>query len=303
MTIVETKTMPRLVQVATKFTVIVPCYNEQGAIAETLSHFRETLGPKGDFELIVVNDGSTDGTRAILDRLAAEHPELRVLHHDRNRGYGAALKTGIRVASGEYIAITDADRTYPNERIRELVDACAKYDMVVGARIGENVHYSKLRALPKAFLRVWASWIARQKIPDINSGMRVFRKDVAETYLGILPDTFSFTLTITLAMLTSYRPVLFVPISYQHRVGKSKIKPIRDTMRFIVLILRTGMYFAPLRVFFPIGLALSILTMLSLAHDVVRTHNLADTSVLLAVFTLNTLMLALLADMIDRRTR
>ncbi len=303
MTLSETERTPRVASTAVRFSVIVPCYNEEGAIAETLTHFVETLGPQGDFELIIVNDGSTDGTGAILNRYAAEHPGLRVMHHDRNRGYGAALKTGIRVASGEYIAITDADGTYPNERVRELVDACADYDMVVGACTGDNVDYSKVRAIPKAFLRVWASWIARQTIPDINSGMRVFRKDVAETYLGILPDTFSFTLTITLAMLTSYRPVLFIPISYRHRVGKSKIKPIRDTLRFVVLIMRTGMYFAPLRVFFPVGLALFLLSVLSLARDLFITQNLADTSVLLLVFTLNTLMMALLADMIDRRTR
>jgi hypothetical protein len=113
-------------------------------------------------------------------------------------------------------------------------------------------------SVPKAFLTLWVSWIARQKVPDINSGMRVFRKDVVEHYVTILPDTFSFTITLTLAMLTNYRPVKFVPINYMARVGRSKIDPVRDTLRFITLILRTGMYFAPMRLFAPIILVLGL---------------------------------------------
>ena len=284
-----------------KFAIVLPCFNEQDAIRETIEHLLQTLVSRRDFEIVVVNDGSTDNSGQILNDLVAECPQVRAIHHGRNRGYGAALKTGIRASRAELIAITDADGTYPNERLPELVEACANYEMVVGARVGENVHYSKLRALPKTFLKFWASWIAGQNIPDINSGMRVFRKDAAERYLGILPDTFSFTLTITLAMLTSFRPVLFVPISYQHRVGKSKIKPIRDTLRFMVLIMRTGMYFAPLRVFFPVVVLLGFLSLVSLARDVFITQNLADTSVLLIIFTLNIMMMAMLADMIDRR--
>ena len=285
------------------FSIIVPCFNEQGAIEATITQFFQSIPTAQEFEVIVVDDGSTDGSREILGGLLPKFPKLRVVHHQRNRGYGAALKTGVRVARSAYIAITDADGTYPNERIPELVASCVDYDMVVGARTSEDVEYSKIRAIPKIFLKFWASWIARQVIPDINSGMRVFRKDLAERYLGILPDTFSFTLTITLAALTSYRPVLFLPISYKARLGKSKIKPIRDTIRFMVLILRTGMYFAPLRVFFPIGLFFGFLTTVSMINDVFINNNLADTSVLLAAFTINTLMLALIADMIDRRTQ
>ena len=132
------------------FTVVIPCYNEMGAIERTIDELRKAV-PRGTrFRMIVVDDGSTDDTKQILHRIPPAD-DLLILDHARNRGYGAALKTGIRAASTELIAITDADGTYPNERLPELVAACAQYDMVVGARTGENVQYSKLRSIPQIF--------------------------------------------------------------------------------------------------------------------------------------------------------
>lgn len=283
--------------------IIVPCYNEVNAIAKTIENLFSAIPVQDSFEIIVVNDGSTDGTRGILERLEKEFPSLRVVDHNRNRGYGAALKTGIRIARSELIAITDADGTYPNERLPELVEACANYDMVVGARIEKGVTYSNFRAIPKFFMRKWMSWIVGHDIPDINSGMRVFKKSLAESYLGILPDSFSFTVTITLAMLTNYRPTMFLPISYAQRIGKSKIRPIQDTLRFMILILRTGVYFAPMRFFTPVFAALLFAALVSLAYDVWWLSNLTDKTVLLFLFTMNTGMFALLADMIDKRSK
>jgi glycosyltransferase involved in cell wall biosynthesis len=283
-----------------EFSVVVPCFNEEGGIEETVRRIREAVAGAPSCQIIVVNDGSTDGTRRILQGMAAAD-DLQVVEHSRNRGYGAALKSGIRVAATDLIAITDADGTYPNERLPELVALCADYDMVVGARVGEDVQYSKLRSIPKYFLRRWMSWIARQDIPDINSGMRVFRKSTVEKFFRILPDTFSFTATITLAMLTNYHPVLYVPISYKARLGRSKIRPIRDTLRFILLILRTGVYFAPVRFFGPMTLVLLLLAGIRLAYDTLVLNDITDTSLLLFLFAFNTGMLTLLADMIDKR--
>jgi len=287
---------------APTYSVIVPCYNEELAINQTMQRLLANESDPTQFEIIAIDDGSTDGTRAILEKYAREYPNVRVLLHQNNQGYGASLKTGIRKARAELIAITDADGTYPNDRIPELVCACEEYDMVVGARTADDASHSKLRAAPKFFLQRWMSWIARQHIPDINSGMRVFRKSVVERFFGILPDGFSFTVTITLAMLTNYRPTLFVPITYRERIGKSKISPIRDTLRFIMLILRTGTYFAPLRVFFPFVGFLFLMVLVSLAYDVVQLGNLTDKTVLLFLFALNAGMFALLADMIDKRS-
>lgn len=280
---------------------MIPCYNEEGAIKETIDSIVEQISNDPTCEIIVVNDGSTDNSQSILVELEKSYPQLRVVEHERNRGYGAALKTGIRVARSELIAITDADATYPNERIPELVETCQNYDMVIGARTGDSVSYSKIRAIPKFFLKIWVSWLADQKVPDINSGLRVFRKSVAEQYFGILSDKFSFTITITLAMLTTYRRTLFVPIDYHHRVGNSKIRPIRDTLRFASIILRTGMYFTPIRAFAPIFIGLFILALGSLVYDLFVLQNLTDKTVLLFLFSMNVSMFALLADMIDKR--
>ena len=284
------------------YSVIVPCYNEEKAVGQTLDHLLLNESASSNFEIIAVNDGSTDGTREILAQYAERYPNVHLLDHASNQGYGAALKTGIRKARAELIAITDADGTYPNERLPELVAACDEYDMVVGARTADEVTYSKLRAAPKFFLQRWMSWIARQHIPDINSGLRVFRKSVVERFIGILPDGFSFTVTITLAMLTNYRPTLFVPITYRERIGESKLRPFHDTLRFIALILRTGTYFAPLRVFFPFVGLLFLMLVASLMYDVVVLGNITDKTVLLFLFALNSGMFALLADMIDKRS-
>jgi glycosyltransferase involved in cell wall biosynthesis len=284
-----------------EFTVVVPCFNEEQAISETVVGIADQVRASTLGKLIVVNDGSMDRSLDLLQDLAQKIPNLEVVSHDRNLGYGAALKTGIARSRTDLIVITDADGSYPIDQIETLARECADFDRVVGARTGPQVTYSRLRSIPKAFLTMWVSWIARQNVPDINSGMRVFRKRVAERYFPILPNTFSFTITLTLAMLTNYRPVKFLPINYMPRVGRSKIKPIRDTLRFITLILRTGMYFAPMRVFAPIVTVLALLTLGSLTYDV-WLGNLTDKTVILAMFTLNTGIFALLADMIDKRS-
>lgn len=287
---------------APRFSVIVPCYNERDGIEATIVRLRSVLGAAGAYELIVVNDGSTDGSGEILERVASRDPALRVIDHPGNQGYGAALKTGIRRSHAELIVITDADGTYPCERIPELVALAEQADMVVAARTGENVVYSALRRIPKLFLRKYCSWIAGRQIPDINSGLRVFRKPVFEEFFHILPDTFSFTTTITLAALTNRLDVRFVPIDFAPRVGRSKIKPIRDTLRFFHLIVRTGIYFAPLKIFSPIIAVLGVAAVGSLLYDVFLLRNLNDRTILLFLFAMNTTMFALLADMIDKRS-
>jgi glycosyltransferase involved in cell wall biosynthesis len=280
---------------------VIPCYNEQDAVELTIDAIIAAI-PTMTFEIIIVNDGSSDATADAITRVLAKYPLMvKSVAHDVNRGYGAALKTGIMAARTELIAITDADGTYPNERLHELVQECFDADMVVGARTGDKVDYSKLRALPKFFLRHWVSWLAGRAVPDINSGMRVFRKSVAEKYFRVLSDKFSFTITITLALMTNYHRVKFVPINYRQRIGKSKIKPIRDTWRFIILILRTGTYFAPVRAFSPIFGILFVFSVISLFFDIFVLRNLTDKTILLFLFSLNIAMFALLADMIDKR--
>lgn len=292
-----------------KTSIIIPCYNEKHAIRETIECIWAVIR-KSDIknvEIIAVNDGSTDGSEHVLNALASESQagELIVVHHNRNQGYGAALKTGIRRSQSDYICITDADGTYPNERIPELIRKITSndLDMVVGARIGENVDYSKIRSIPKMILVPWVSFLCGTEVPDMNSGLRIFRRDRSLDFLNLLPDGFSFTTTITICLLRNRYAVEFTPISYARRIGKSHIKPIRDTLRFTQLILRTGMYFAPLRLLSPLIVVLIALFTVSGLYDLTALNNLTDKTVLLGFASLNVFMFALLADMIDKRSR
>jgi len=282
--------------------VVIPCFNEEQAIAQTVEKVAAALGGLDDFEILVIDDGSTDRSSEILEGFEGRLQSLRVIRHQRNAGYGAALKTGIRTARHELIAITDADGTYPHDRLRELIEMAADVDMVVGARTGPNVRIPIIRRMPKRLLKSFAEWITGGEIPDLNSGMRVFRRSVIDRYTRILPNTFSFTTTITIAMLRDGADVRFVPIDYAERVGSSKIKPFRDTLRFFQLILRTGMYFAPLRVLAPVIAVLLGGFFVSLTYDLFVLRNLTDKTLLLLFAGTNAAILGLLADMIDKRS-
>ena len=279
--------------------MVVPAYNEEHGIGPVLTSLIATLSslPAVTYEVIVVDDGSTDRTSDV----ARGVPGVSVVRHDSNRGYGAALKTGLRHARYEWICITDADGTYPNERIGDLLAATDGAHMVVGARTAPGVQDSWLRRLPRTFLRHFAEWVTRCRIDDMNSGLRVFRKDLAERFIHLLPDGFSFTTTITIALIMSYFTVRYVPIGYARRIGKSKIDPIGDTLRFLVLILRTGMYFAPLRTLVPPTLTLFLLFVGSATYDVICLHNLTERTLILLILGVNAGTLALVADMIHRR--
>ena len=249
-------------------TLVVPAYNEEGGIEGVVRRLA-ALDLGAPLELLVVDDGSSDGTRGKLSQLEKEFPCLRVIDHGRNRGYGASLKTGFRQAAHEVVVITDADATYPEDRIRDLLDCLDQgAEMAVGARIGESVHIPLIRRPAKWALRCLASYLAGVKIPDLNSGLRAFRRELVEKYVGILPDGFSFTTTITLASLTNHHHVEYISIDYAHRSGSSKIKPIQDTLRFISLIIRTVLYFNPLKVFYPLFMGLSLMLGASLYYDI-----------------------------------
>ena len=228
---------------------MVPCFNEVGCIRSTVEALAETTTSRGA-EIIVVDDGSTDGSGQLLEELESSEKfaGFRVVRHASNSGYGAAIKTGVRRAKAELIVIIDADGTYPCERIPDLVAAAADADMVIGARTEGTEGHSLLRRFAKNILRAHCSWLVGERIPDMNSGMRVFRRPVVEKFFKILPDGFSLTTTLTVAMMRNRYTVAFEPIAYAARVGRSKIRPLRDTLGFIQLIVRTGMYFAPLRV-------------------------------------------------------
>ncbi len=276
--------------------IVVPAYNETGGIRPTLEQLAEAVSGV-DCEILVVDDGSDDDTAAQAESCGA----VRVLRHDVNRGYGAALKTGIRNARADVICITDADGTYPNDRIPELLGLMDRYDMVVGARTGANVAIPLVRRPAKWVLNQLANLLAGTRIPDLNSGLRLFRKGIAEKYMRFLPSGFSFTTTITMAMLNDDYLVKYVPIDYYHREGRSKIRPIRDTTNFVLLILRVTMYFKPLKIFLPVTLLLLLASAIAIASDVGTATGLSDKSVILSLATGMVFLVGLLADAVANR--
>jgi len=287
----------------TGLTIVVPVYNERGAVEDSIQRMKQiTESVSHEIEVIFVDDGSTDGGEAILAD-QSQNP-FRVIRSDRNRGYGASLKRGIKAAKYDVIAITDSDNTYPDERIPELYTTLREnsLDMLVGARVGANVHIPWIRKPPKWALNKLANYLCGNHIPDLNSGLRVMRREVVERFMRILPDAFSFTTTITLAMMTNGYAVEYVPIDYAHRSGSSKIRPIHDTLNFVQLILRTVMYFNPLRVFIPLSFLLVACAFLVLILTWAFGRQIMDVTFgTLFVTGVNVLILGLLADFIDKR--
>ena len=229
--------------------IVIPCYNEAGGVTDSLNEVYKALRKRDDVEIITVNDGSSDKTPAILDKYASQKTSVRVIHNESNIGYGASLKRGIREAEGDLIVITDSDGTYPASSIPELLEELKEYDMAVGARIGPNIEVPLVRRPAKWVLLCYARWMARADIKDLNSGLRAFRKKDALHFFLSFPRGFSFTSTITLAMHVNGMRVAYLPINYRKRIGRSSIRPIRDTLAFFSLVLRTTMYFRPLQVF------------------------------------------------------
>ncbi len=282
-------------------TILIPVYNEEKALPDTLCFFRAKMAETEGLEVIIINDGSTDRTLRILrDQLG---DNLLLLTHEFNKGYGASLKNGARHASKDFVGIIDADGSYPHEKLFELYDQliAEKSDMIVGARTGKNDDTNVLRKMFKSILRHLAEYLSDERIPDLNSGLRIVRKDELLGALKYLPDGFSFTTTLTLAMIARSAKIEYVPIDYFKRKGKSKIRPLRDTLNFLQLIVRTVMFFNPLRIFLPISLILigSSFLVLIVSYLLGRVWDI--TSILLFLAGFQVLAIGLLADLIDKR--
>ncbi len=244
--------------------VVIPAFNEENGVGPQVDSIRKVLHSSGiKHEIIVVDDGSSDRTAA-----AAVKAGARVLRHLNNRGYGASLKTGITAARYEAIAITDADGTYPSDQIPAMLEMLETADMVVGARIGESVKIPWVRKPGKLLLGMLANRIAGRKIPDLNSGLRVFWRDCAVQYFPVLSNKFSFTTTITLALMADDYQVVYHPINYYQRIGKSKIVP-RHFLDFTILVLRMAMLFQPLKVFVPIVCSSGMMGVIKVSFDIV----------------------------------
>jgi glycosyltransferase involved in cell wall biosynthesis len=279
-----------------EISVVIPAFNEEEAVGRVVREIRDVCDAAGlHCEILVVDDGSSDGTPYSAKRAGA-----RVIRHRTNRGYGAALKTGITSSSYEVVAITDADGTYPARYLPELFDALERADMVVGSRTGANVSIPLLRLPAKWVLRQMANYVAGTRIPDLNSGMRVFRRDVALQYFHLLPDRFSFTTTITIALHCDSYVVTYVPIDYLKRSGKSKIVPW-DAGNFAVLILRMAMFFRPLRVFLPLALVCAVYGVTKMSIDLTHDPNISASAILALMSALLIVLIGMLGDAVAAR--
>jgi len=286
-------------------TVVLPCYNEQDHVLQELERITGSLDASGlSYEILAIDDASTDGTLAVLREAAERMPQVQVLSFRRNGGSGTARRIGTLRARGEIVVWTDADMTYPNERIPELVElllADPSYDQVVGARTSEEGTHKWLRVPAKWLIRKIAERLSNQKIPDLNSGLRAFRRSVSLPYLRLLPPGFSCVTTITLAFLQNQHDVHYVPIGYAKRAGTSKFHFVRDAYRYILQVLRMIMYFDPLKVLMPLALWLLGLGVIKAVVDMVRhPFYFPANTVLLVMAGLLIGSMALLADLIVR---
>jgi glycosyltransferase involved in cell wall biosynthesis len=276
--------------------VVIPGYNEELSVRESVTEIIDLFADTDiTAEVIVVDDGSHDNTAR-----EAKAAGARVIQHRSNRGYGASLKTGIIAATHDIIAITDADGTYPAKYLPEMLVELENADMVVGSRTGADVNIPLSRRPAKWFLRVLANYVANTKIPDLNSGLRVFRRDVAMQYFAILSDQFSFTTTITLATLCDKYAVTYLPIDYRKRTGKSKIMPW-DAGSFAVLILRVAMLFRPLRVFLPLAIVCVLYGTLKAGFDLTRDPNISASAIFAFVSSLMMVLIGMLGDAVATR--
>jgi glycosyltransferase involved in cell wall biosynthesis len=258
----------------TPISIIIPAYNEEEGVVQQIENIKEVLNQKGIVhEIIVVDDGSSDKTRQ-----KASMSEVRVISHKENRGYGAAIKTGISAAIYDTVVTIDADGTYPAEAIPELLSKAGEYDMVVGARIGEFVRIPLVRRPAKWFLRKLAEYLSDEKIPDLNSGLRLMKKSMVEKFFNILPSGFSFTTTITLSLYCNDYSIYYHSVDYNHRIGSSKVRPV-DAYHFLILILRTIVYFNPLKVFLPLGGILFVMGLAKFIYDLFL-ENLSESAIL-----------------------
>ncbi|HYI61175.1 MAG TPA: glycosyltransferase family 2 protein [Acidimicrobiales bacterium] len=281
--------------------IVLPVFNEKGHLRTEIDRIRAAMDASGmSYEIIVVDDGSDDGSGEALREIS----DIRLIPFLTNRGSGSARKHGTRAARGRVVVWTDVDMTYPNDLIPELVREMEGHDQVVGARTSEQGTHKLFRVPAKLLIRKLASYLVQTPIPDLNSGMRAFRRDVALQYVSQLPPGFSCVTTITLTFLAHGYTVKYWPIEYSERAGRSKFHWWRDTRRYLLQVIRMTLSFNPLRVFLPLGLALTAIGGGKLVYDVATYDGRVAVNTVLTLFAaFQVFVVGMLADLVGRATR
>jgi polyisoprenyl-phosphate glycosyltransferase len=276
--------------------IVLPVFNELGHLEEEIDRIRKTMDESDySYEIVVVDDGSTDGSGQRLKDIEG----IRFLRFGTNRGSGSARKYGTQSAQGSIIVWTDVDMTYPNDSIPDLLDQLEGYDQVVGARTSEEGTVRLLRGPAKWLIRKLASYLSGVRIPDLNSGFRAFRRDVALQFLHLLPRGFSCVTTITMAFLSNGYSIKYIPIDYAPRAGESKFHWWKDTKRYLLQVLRLTLMWEPMRIFGPPAALLTIVGVGKLVYDLVdKDFRVATNTIVILGVAFALALIGMVADML-----
>ena len=277
------------------FSIVIPAYNEGGAIGSVLGRLIGQLNDmERPYEILVVSDGSTDETAA---EVAEVGDPVRLVEHPYNMGNGAAIKTGIRQARGKVLVCMDADGQHSPEDIARFIGECERFDMVVGARSSAS-QAGWHRSLANRIYNAFASYVTGRKIEDLTSGYRAMRRSVALHFVGLLPNGFSYPTTITLSMLRAGFSVAYIPKEAAKMVGKSKIRNHSDGPKFLLVIMKICMLFAPLKIFLPVSMYLFLMGIGYYGYTFVTQHRFTNMSMLLFTTSVMVFMMGLIAEQV-----
>jgi glycosyltransferase involved in cell wall biosynthesis len=274
-----------------KVSVVIPAYNEAWAIGKTIKEIQEQLP---DAEILVVDDGSTDETAKVAREAGAY-----IWSHPYNIGNGAAVKTGIRVASGEKIVLMDGDGQHDPADIPRLLEAAQTYDLVVGAR-NNGSQAGWHRSLANRIYNKLARYATKFPIEDLTSGFRIMDRETVINYLYLLPNTFSYPTTLTLSYLRSGRTLCYVPVHARKREGKSKIRLLRDGTRFLLIIIKITTLFSPLRIFLPVSFFFFLMGLINYSITYFTAGRFTNMSALLFITSVIVFMIGLVSEQITQ---
>lgn len=277
--------------------IVIPAFNEEGGIEAGLRKLGD-LELNVQHEIIYIDDGSTDNTSSII----AKYP-VKLYKHNANKGYGAALKTGIRKATGEKVVILDSDGQHDPVHIQKIIDMLDEFDMVIAERDAESFQV-KNRKTGKKMIRLVGEYLVEQKLPDYNSGFRGFDRQIIKDMLHLMPNGFSFSTTSTLAFLKEGYTIGTFPIKVSERVGrKSSVKFAKDGSKTMLLMLRIIMLFNPLKIFFPASLFSFLLGVAFGLYGYFMFGRFSNTAILLSVLGMFLFFIGLIADQIAMLNR
>lgn len=286
-------------------TILIPIFNEEEAIKKVIEGVDDTMKKtEYDYEIMLVDDASTDKTVEIIKSMSERNDRLKLVRRKLNGGAGASRKTGIRAAKGEVIVMLDGDGTYDAEAMPKMLSYFPEFDQVNGARTSEEGTYKLLRFSAKWFIRHLAIYLSGYKIPDLNTGLKAFKRDIMIKYLWVIPDGFSCVTTMTLAFLTNGYNVKYIPTRYFKRIGESKFHPVKDTLKYLNTVIRMVIYFKPLKFFVPLSLIIFIIGVIRIWYGLYYIEfKIRASEIIIVLASMQIFFFGLLADLIVSTTK